>query len=376
MTNTHFRGLVRKETLHILRDRRTLAVVILLPIIQVLLFGFAIRTDIHEVRLAVVDPEPDFRTRALRDRFAASSAYRIVSILPDAAGLDRWFERGAADQAILFEPNFADALYSPGGAGLQVVTDGANPTTAGSIEAFARSVTGRYQQELLTDHAFPAGASPGIDVAIHVRHRFNPTFESRFLFVPGLLAFVLTIISTLMTAITLSREKEAGTLEILLVSPLRPAHIILGKVVPYLGLAFLNAITTLAVGWAVFGIPVRGSVLFLAAECLIFVTVCLALGVLISARMPSQRAAMIAVIVGTMLPTAILSGMIFPIESMPAWLQPITHIVPAKWFIEIVRGVMLKGATIDTLWEETLILTGMTVVLLIAGIRSFHPRLD
>jgi ABC-2 type transport system permease protein len=376
MMHTSFGGLLRKETFHILRDRRTLAVVILMPIVQVLLFGFAIRTDVQEVRLAVVDPAPDARTLAVRDRFSASPSYRIVAVLPTASGIDELFQRGAADQAILFAPDFAASLYSIGGAQVQIVTDGAAPTTSAAIETFARSVMLNYQQELQSNVAPLGRGGPGIVVAAHVRHRFNPTLESRYLFVPGLLAFVLTIISTLMTAITLSREKETGTLEILLVSPLRPVHIVLGKVLPYLALAFFNAVTTLAVGWAAFGVPVRGSLLLLAGECLLFVAVCLALGVLISTRMPSQRASMIAVIVGTMLPTAILSGMIFPIESMPGWLQPVTHLIPAKWFIEIVRGIMLKGATLDTLWADTLILAGMTVVLLAAGVRSFSARLD
>jgi len=376
MTRASFGGLLRKETFHILRDRRTLAVVILMPIIQVLLFGFAIRTDVQEVRLAVVDPAPDARTLAVRGRFAASPSYRIVAVLPTASGIDELFQRGAADQAILFAPDFAAALYSTEGARVLIVTDGAAPTTAGSVEAFARSVMLGYQEELRSGPAPPGRGGPGIRVAAHVRHRFNPTLESRYLFVPGLLAFVLTIISALMTAITLSREKETGTLEILLVSPIRPAHIILGKVLPYLALAFLNAVTTLTVGWAVFGVPVRGSLFLLAGECLLFVAVCLALGVLISARMPSQRASMIAVIVGTMLPTAILSGMIFPIDSMPGWLQPVTYIIPARWFIEIVRGILLKGATLETLWDDTLILAGMTVVLLAAGVRSFSARLD
>jgi ABC-2 type transport system permease protein len=376
MTRASFGGLLRKETFHILRDRRTLAVVILMPIIQVLLFGFAIRTDVQEVRLAVVDPAPDARTLAVRGRFAASPAYRIVAVLKTASGVDELFQRGAADQAILFAPDFAAALYSTEGARVLIVTDGAAPTTAGSVEAFARSVMLGYQEELQSDLTPPGRGGPGIRVAAHVRHRFNPTLESRYLFVPGLLAFVLTIISALMTAITLSREKETGTLEILLVSPIRPAHIILGKVLPYLALAFLNAVTTLTVGWAVFGVPVRGSLFLLAGECLLFVAVCLALGVLISARMPSQRASMIAVIVGTMLPTAILSGMIFPIDSMPGWLQPVTYIIPARWFIEIVRGILLKGATLETLWDDTLILAGMTVVLLAAGVRSFSARLD
>lgn len=368
-------GLLRKETYHILRDRRTLAVVVLMPIIQVLLFGFAIQTDVDEVRLVVVDPTPDVRSIELRNRIEASPAYRIVGVEASTSRIGDWFERGNADQALVFGPDFAARLYEPGGASILAITDGASPTTGSSFEAFARAVLLDYQRELLSNAA-PSAPAAGASIATHIRHRFNPTLESQYIFVPGLLAFVLTIISALMTAITLAREKETGTLEILLVSPLRPVHIILGKVLPYLVLAFFNAITTLFVGWSVFGVPVRGSLLLLAAESLLFVTVSLALGVLISTRMPSQRAAMIAAIVGTMLPTAILSGMIFPIESMPAWLQPITHVVPAKWFINIVRGVMLKGAGLDVLWKDTLILAGMAVLLLGASVRSFSSRLE
>lgn len=376
MRSTFFWGLLQKETFHILRDRKTLAVVVLLPVIQVLLFGYAIRTDVQEIRLAVVDPTPDVRTLALQHRFDASPTYRIVSVDRSSAGLAALFERGAADQALLFEPGFAEDLYSRAGARLLAVTDGASPTTSGFVESYARGVLHSYRQALLSEASPEDGAPAGIRVDTYVRHRFNPTLESRFLFVPGLLAFVLTIISALMTAITLSREKETGTLEILLVSPLRPVHIILGKTLPYLALAFINAVTTLAVAWSVFRVPIRGSLFLLFGESLLFVAVCLALGIVISTRMPSQRAAMIAVIVGTMLPTAILSGMIFPIESMPPWLQPITHVVPAKWFVNVVRGIMLKGATLETLWDDTAVLVAMAVVFLAVSIRSFSPRLD
>lgn len=362
------RSLLTKESYHILRDRRTLAVVVLMPIIQVLLFGYAVQTDVDVVRLVVVDPAPDTRSLELRSRFAASPAYQIVADLRAASHIDEWFERNAADQALVFEPDFGASLYEPGGAGVLAITDGAAPTTSATVEAYARAVLLDYQHELI-----PAETG-GITTAI--RYRFNPTLESQYLFVPGLLALILTIISALMTAITLTREKETGTIEILLVSPLKPVHIILGKVLPYLGLAFFNAVTALFVGWSVFRVPVRGSLLLLIAESLLFVAVCLALGVLVSTKMSSQRTAMIAVVVGTMLPTAILSGMIFPIESMPGWLQPLTHLVPAKWFINIVRGIMLKGAGLESLWQDTAILATMTLVLLTASVRSFSPRLE
>jgi ABC-2 type transport system permease protein len=205
--------------------------------------------------------------------------------------------------------------------------------------------------------------------------RFNPTLESVNLFVPGLIALVLTLVSALMTAISLSREKERGTLEILLVSPLRPRQIIVGKVLPYLLLALANVVTALVAAWMIFDVPFRGNVLLLVAQSLVYSIVSLGLGVLIAARTPSQRAAMIGALLGTMLPNVLLSGMTFPIASMPGWLAPLSNVVPAKWFIVIARGIMLKGVGLEHLWRETLILIGMMVFFLAAAIRSFKPRL-
>jgi len=195
------------------------------------------------------------------------------------------------------------------------------------------------------------------------------------LFVPGLIALVLTLVSALMTAISLSREKERGTLEVLLVSPLRPWQVIVGKVLPYLGLAFANALTALAVAWLVFHVPMEGSLVLLLSESMLYAIVSLALGVLIASRTSSQRAAMFAAMIGTMLPSTLLSGMIFPISSMPRPLQIISNIVPARWFIIVARGIMLKGVGLTFLWRETLVLSIMTAILLIAAVRGFKPRI-
>ncbi len=205
--------------------------------------------------------------------------------------------------------------------------------------------------------------------------RFNPTLESANLFVPGLIALVLTLVTALMTAISLAREKERGTLEVLLVSPLRPWQIILGKVLPYLLLAFANVVTALAAAWAVFQVPFRGSVLLLLFASTLYAMVGLALGVLIASVTDSQRAAMLGALVGTMLPNLLLSGMIFPIRSLPEVMQPFTLIVPARWFIIISRGVMLRGVGLDHLWLPVTVLAVMLVVLLAAAIRGFKPRL-
>jgi ABC-2 type transport system permease protein len=209
-----------------------------------------------------------------------------------------------------------------------------------------------------------------------VRLRFNPTRQSSNLFVPGLMAFVLTIISSLMTAISLTREKETGTMEALLVSPLRPWQIIVGKVTPYLGIGFFSVLAIIAEARLVFRVPLRGSLLLLLAEGILFILVSLSLGILISARTSSQRVAMLAALVGTMLPNMLLSGFIFPLESMPVVLQWISNVVPGRWFVTIARGIMLKGTGLEYLWRETLVLAAMALGLLAASTRSFKARLE
>jgi ABC-2 type transport system permease protein len=270
--------------------------------------------------------------------------------------------------ALVIEPDFAANLERGLPARLLLVTDASDPNTGTTMQAYARSVVNDYQVDL-------RASGQAVRIEPRVRMRFNPTLESVNLFVPGLIALVLTLVSALMTAISLSREKERGTLEILLVSPLRPWQIIVGKVLPYLLLALAIVVAALVAAWAVFRVPFRGSVPLLVAESLIYSVVSLALGVLIAARTPSQRAAMLGALLGTMLPNVLLSGMIFPIASMPGWLAPVSNVVPARWFIVIARGIMLKGVGLAHLWRETLVLVGMMTFFLVVAIRSFKPRL-
>ncbi len=357
-----------KEVRHILRDRQTLTILLLMPLVQVVLFGYALRSDVRNVRLAVVDPSPDYVTMGLRDRFTAASRFRIVSVTRSPGPLEELFRRGAADVAIVFESDVAGRIGRSEPARIQLVVDAADPNTGTTMQNHARAVIGAYQAELA-----PTGIALRIDA--DTRMRFNPTLESVNLFIPGLIALVLTLVSALMTAISLSREKERGTMEILLVSPLRPWQIIAGKVLPYLVLAFANVLTALLAAWAIFHVPFRGSVALLLGESLIYALVSLALGVLVAAKTSSQRAAMLTALLATMLPSTLLSGMVFPLASMPGWLLPVTTIVPARWFITIARGIMLKGIGLEYLWRETLVLMSMTLVLLVAAVRSFKPRM-
>jgi ABC-2 type transport system permease protein len=363
------RGLLRKETYHILRDRRTLAVLVLLPIVQVILFGFAIRTDVKDVRLAVVDPAPDETTIELRNRFSAGGIFRTIAVLPSARDLERLFQTDTAQVAIVFPAGFGSRLASGESTELLIITDAAEPNTGSARQNFVAAVVQQYERE-------QRGRAGGIRIVPEARARFNPTRESANLFVPGLMTLVLNIIAALMTALSITREKETGTMEALLVSPLRPWEIIVGKVAPYLLIGFVSVLTVLAEAYLVFGVPIRGSLPLLLAEGLLFILVALSMGILISARTSSQRVAMMGALLATMLPTQMLSGFIFPIESMPAPLQVISNVVPGKWFVLIARGIMLKGVGLEHLWQETLVLGGMAAFLLVASTRSFKVRLE
>jgi ABC-2 type transport system permease protein len=362
-------GLLRKEVYHILRDRRTLVVLILLPIVQVILFGYSIRTDVKDVLLAVVDPSPDAMTLAIRDRFNATGTFKTVAVLSTDAALDSLFQRNRAQVAIEFAPRFAERARAAEGAELLVVTDATEPNTGTARLTYVNAVI----QEYLGSNRLAAGT---VRIDPRVRSRFNPTRASANLFVPGLMAMVLTIISALMTALSLTREKETGTMEALLVSPLRPWQIVIGKVAPYLVIGFVSVAAVLIEARLVFHVPIEGSVPLLLAEGLLFILVALSLGILVSASTSSQRVAMLGTMLATMLPTMLLSGFIFPIESMPAPLQWFSNIVPAKWFVLIARGIMLKGVGMTYLWGETLVLAAMALVLLAVSARSFHTRLD
>lgn len=365
-----FRGFVTKEFYHIFRDRRTLIILFGMPIIQLMLFGFAIRNEVEDVRIAVVDWASDPVSDALIDRIDASAYLQVVPGI-GYEGIEQAFRRGEIKVAVTLPRDLARDLATGSSPAIQVITDATDPNTASTVLAYVSAVVAGLQQELVseTGTAMPAG------IRIEPRMRFNPELRSVVLFVPGLIALILMLVCALMTSITITREKEIGTMEVLLVSPLRPGQIIIGKVMPYLVLSLINVVTILILASQVFGVPVRGSLPLLLAECFLFILCALGLGIFISTKTSSQQVAMMISLAGLLLPTVILSGFIFPIESMPDPLQKVSHIVPAKWFLRVIRGIMIKGVGLEALWKETLILVGMTAVLLVASVRSFNVRL-
>lgn len=365
-----FRGFVVKELYHILRDWRTLMILLGMPVIMMGLFGFAIRNEVNDVKAAIVDLSRDATTREIANRLEASGYFRPLAGEVSMRELDGIFQRGEARIAVVFQPEFERRLVKEGHAEIQLVTDATEPNMASTVLSYATAIIQRYQQESL------AARSPGGIVLSEVRMRFNPALKSAFLFVPGLVALILMLVCALMTSITITREKEVGTMEVLLVSPLRPPQIVVGKVMPYMVLSVVNVFTVLTLARLVFNVPVRGSLVFLLLECLLFIVCALSLGILISSRTNSQQTAMMISLAGLLLPTVLLSGFIFPISSMPLPLRLLSYVVPARWFLVIIRGIMIKGIGIAHVWQETLILSGMTLFFIAAAVRSFKIRLE
>lgn len=366
-----FKGFVIKEFRHILRDRRTLLILFGLPVVLLLMFGYAVRNEVNKAQIAVLDHSKDEVTRQLILKLQVSDELEVASYLEAAEEIDPAFKSGNIKEVIVFEANFKRNLQRHGKANIQIITDASEPNIAGLLQGYTQAIIQSWRPE---DQAIPANASIGIQPS--VRMLFNPQLKSVYYFVPGLIAVILMIVSALMTSVSIAREKETGTMEVLLVSPLKPYHIILGKVIPYLVLSVINIISVLVLAYWVFGVPFRGSVLFFLFVSLLFIFTALALGVLISTKAEDQRTAMMASLMVTLLPTFLLSGFIFPVASMPWALQLFSHVVPAKWYLITARGSMLMGTGFGYLWLQIIILSVMTIVLIAAGVKNFNDRLE
>ncbi|HRC86904.1 MAG TPA: ABC transporter permease [Thermoanaerobaculia bacterium] len=368
-----FFGFVRKEFFHLGRDRRTLVVLFGIPLMQMLLFGFALRNEVKDTPVAVVDLSGDPLTRRLASALEASESFRLAATVRNLDEGKKLLAESKAKVLVVFAEDFSEHFGRDGRAEVEILTDGSDPNSARTRVAYANGVVQQELAAVARESGKGAGA-PHIEAA--TRMRFNPSLESTYLFVPGVMALVLTLVSALMTSVTITREKELGTMEVLLVSPLRPFQIIVGKVVPYLGLSFLNVLIILGLSRFAFGVPIVGNVFLLIAESVLYIVCALSLGVLVSTRAETQQAATTGSLSGLMFPTMLLSGFIFPLESMPRVLYWLSHIVPARWFLVIVRGIMLKGVGIAELWPQTLILAAMTTFFLLASVRNFHIRLE
>ena len=364
-----FRSFVKKEFFHIFRDRRTLLILLGMPIVQIVIFGFALTNEVKNAKFAVMDQSRDIATGAIVSELNASQYFDYQQQVYSYRDIESLFRKGIVKIAVVFPVSFNSNLQHFNEAQVQLIADASDPNTATTLTAYATSIIKDYQMRLMHDKKLP------YTINTTARMLYNPQLKGAYSFVPGVMAMVLMLVCTMMTAITIVREKETGTMEVMLVSPVQPLKIIVAKAVPYLILSIVNIISILLLSVFVLDVPINGSLGLLMAESILFIITCLSFGLLISASTGSQQTAMFISLIGMFLPTVMLSGFMFPIENMPLPLRIVSNIVPAKWFYTIVKSVMIKGLGIEMIWKETVILVGMTAFLLALSLKKFKIRL-
>ena len=345
-------------------------ILLVMPVIQIILFGFAITTEVKNTEIAICDPSKDMATRQIIDRFNSSEYFRTIQFLNGPDEIEGLFRKGRIGLVVVFGDRFYENLVHTGHVQIQLIADATDPNTATTLTNYASAIIGYYQQDLMVQMRTP--------FAIHVETKFlyNPQMKGAFNFVPGVLGMILMLICAMMTSIAIVREKEMGTMEVLLVSPIKPILIILAKAVPYFIISCVNLATVLLLSVFVLGVPVAGSLFWLILVSLIFILVSLSLGLLVSTLTESQSAAMLVSGMAFMMPVMLLSGMLFPTESMPSALQLISNIIPAKWFIISVKNLMIKGAPVSSVLKEIIILGSMAVFILALSLTKFKKRLE
>ena len=360
---------VKKEWLHIWRDRRTLFILIWMPIVQIILYGFALTNEVKNSRIAVFDQSNDEATKNIISEIDASRYFEIVKYLHSYKDIGATFRQGKISLAIVFPPNFRNDLLHTNSAQVQLIADASDPNTANTLTNYATAIINDYQQALNQNKDLP------YTIKTQLRMLYNPELKSAYNFVPGVMALVLLLVCAMMTSIAIVREKELGTMEVILVSPLKPFRIIIAKTIPYLAVSMLNIACILLLSVFVLSVPINGSLLLLIAESTLFTITALSIGILISNGAKTQQAAMFTSLLSLFLPTLLFSGFLFPIENMPIPLQVISNIVPSKWYYKIIVSIMIKGLGFAAIWKETLILVAMTVLLLGLSVRNFKIRL-
>ncbi len=372
-----FLAFVKKEFYHILRDQRTMLILFGMPLAMVLLFGFALTNEIKNAKIAVLDQDHGPHSRQITARLLSSGYFQLTQNLSSQRDIEATFRRGKVKLVVVFPPNFSqDFARNDRKSEVQLLADASEQNTAISLTTYATNIIQGYQKEQNPPEAAPAGVAMPMQIDVQARMVFNPELLGAFVFVPGVMAMILLLVSALMTSVTIAREKETGTMEVLMVSPLSQLQILFGKVLPYLLLSFINGCIIIALGVFTLDIPLNGGLLLLLSETLLFTFLSLSLGLFISTIADTQLVAMFASLLVLLMPTIFLSGFIFPIESMPRFLQYVSKIIPATYFIEIVKGIMIKGVGLDLLWKPTLALVGMSTLLMVVSLRNLKPRLS
>ena len=349
-----FVSFIVKETRHILRDKRTMLILFGMPIVLMLLFGFAITTDVRNVRTVVVTSSMDYQTNKTIERLSSSEYFTIVATVSTPHDAELLIRNQKADLAVVFAQDFANKS-----SGIQFIVDGSDPNMSQQWTNYAQQILANAPSSM-----------------VNIKMLYNPQMKSAYNFVPAIMGMLLMLVCAMMTSISIVREKERGTMEVLLVSPIKPLMIIIAKVIPYLVLAFVILTTILLMGRFVLDVPLQGSIIWIYVVSTIYILLALSLGLLISNIADSQLMALLLSAMVLLIPIVMLSGMMFPIESMPQILQWISAIVPPRYYIEAMRKLMIMGVGIQEVAKEVIILSGMKVFILIVSLLKFKTRLE
>ncbi|HEX6308022.1 MAG TPA: ABC transporter permease [Longimicrobiales bacterium] len=366
---TRLRAIARKEILQLRRDRRSLALAFVLPVLLVIIFAYGISWDVNDIRTVVVDQDASARSRALINAFQASGHFTMKSTAA-TADIDSWIDRGRAQLALVIPPDFSNELGS-GTSQVQAVVDGSDANTATIVLGYTRAVVEAYTRELLAQ----AGAAPSPAVRVQTRVWYNEELLSRNMIVPGLVAVIMMIIAAMLTSLTIAREWERGTMEQLASTPVRRGEVVLGKLLPYLAIGIIDVVIASLLGVLLFDVPFRGNVALLMIASALFLTGALGLGMFISAATRSQLLATQVAMVVTFLPAFLLSGFMYSVDVMPRGLQAVTFLIPARYFVVVTRGVFLKGVGVGVLHTQALMMIAFAALGLILSIRAFRKEI-
>ncbi|HSZ32459.1 MAG TPA: ABC transporter permease [Puia sp.] len=361
---------IRKEFYHVFRDKKTLLILFGLPVVQIILFGFALSSEVKNIGITILDNAHDNNTEQIVNRIKTSSYFILKDPVMNYRDIEERFKEGSIKCAVIFPNDFGGELSHFGKVQIQIIADGSDPNTATILVSYLTSIISNYQQQIKPAQQLSYQIIP------QVKMLYNVEQNGSLNFIPGVIALIFMIVCTALTSVSIVREKELGTMEVLLVSPLKPIRVLIAKAIPYLVLSIINFVIILALSSYLLNVHIKGSLLLIFFESIIFIITCLSLGLLISNVTSSQQTAMLISMMGMMLPTILFTGFMFPIENMPWIFQAISHIIPSSYYYIIIKAVMLKGLGFSFIWKETLILTGMAVLLLIIALKNFKIRLS
>ena len=377
-----FFAFVRKEFLHIFRDTRTLLVLVGLPTALIVLFGFAISTEIRNVNVALMSETGDMALSRLMEKIDQSEYFTYVGEFRSEAEVDEAMRRGRIDAALMFSDGFSAGLFSPQGAEVSVVVDATNPNNASMEVMYLSGIVSEFFRDEIMEAAALRMAGGTVQLSApgglepNVRMLYNPQLKSSYNFVPGIMGLILMLICSLMTSVSIVREKETGSMEVLLVSPVKPINIVLAKMIPYFVIACVVLLNILLLTIFVLKVPVAGSFFWMILVSVIYIILSLGIGMLVSSLVKTQIIATLICGMIFLVPVMMFSGMLYPIESMPVALQWFARIIPAKWFIEAMRKIMIEGVPVRYVTTEILILTGMAAAVFTAAVVKFRDKMD